>query len=53
MEVWLLAKVMVTGHRPERLNDRELEVTEWINSQIRKLKQTIAISGIEEGDDKI
>ena len=51
LEVWLLAKVMVTGHRPERLNGRELEVTEWLDSQIRELQPTIAISGMAAGAD--
>ena len=49
MEVWLLAKVMVTGHRPERLNGHELEVTEWLDNQIRELQPTIAISGMAAG----
>ena len=44
---------MVTGHRPERLNDRELEVTEWLNSQIRELQPIIAISGMAAGADQI
>ena len=53
MEVWLLAKVMVTGHRPERLNGRELEVTKWLDSQIRELQPTIAISGMAASADQI
>ena len=53
MEVWLLAKVMVTGHRPERLNGRELEIAEWLDSQIRELRPTIAISGMAAGADQI
>ena len=48
-----MAKVMVTGHRPERLNGRELEVTEWLDSQIRELHPTIAISGMAAGADQI
>ena len=44
---------MVTGHRPERLNGRELEVTEWFDSQIRELQPTIAISGMAAGADQI
>ena len=44
---------MVTRHRPERLNDRELEVTEWLDSQIRELQPTIAISGMAAGADQI
>ena len=48
-----MAKIMVTGHRPERLNGRELEVTEWLNSQIRELQPTIAISGMAAGADQI
>ena len=44
---------MVAGHRPERLNGRELEVTEWLDSQIRKLQPTIAISGMAAGADQI
>ena len=44
---------MVTGHRPERLNGRELEVTEWLDSQIRELQPTIAISGMAAGADQI
>ena len=48
-----MAKVMVTGHRPERLNGRELEVTEWLDSQIHELQPTIAISGMAAGADQI
>ena len=48
-----MAKVMVTGHRPERLNGRELEVTGWLDSQIRELQPTIAISGMAAGADQI
>ena len=48
-----MAKVMVTGHRPERLNGHELEVTEWLDSQIRELQPTIAISGMAAGADQI
>lgn len=44
---------MVTGHRPERLNGRELEVAEWLDSQIRELHPTIAISGMAAGVDQI
>ena len=44
---------MVTGHRPERLNGRELEVTEWLDSQIHELQPTIAISGMAAGADQI
>ena len=43
---------MVTGHRPERLNNRELEVTEWLDSQIRELQPTIAISEMAAGADQ-
>ena len=48
-----MAKIMVTGHRPERLNGCELEVTEWLDSQIRELQPTIAISGMAAGADQI
>ena len=44
---------MVTGHRPERLNGRELEVIEWLDSQIRELQPTIAISRMAAGADQI
>ena len=44
---------MITGHRPERLNSCELEITEWLNSQIRELQPTIAISGMAAGADQI
>lgn len=48
-----MAKVMITGHRPERLNGRELKVTEWLDSQICELQPTIAISGMAAGVDQI
>ena len=48
-----MAKVMVTGHRPERLNGRELEIAEWLDSQICELQSTIAISGMAAGADQI
>ena len=44
---------MITGHRPERLNGRELEVTKWLDSQIRELQPTIAISGMAADADQI
>lgn len=37
-------KMMVTGHRPERINGKEKEIEEWLDSQLLKYHPTIAIS---------
>lgn len=44
---------MVTGHRPERLGDKATSVAVWLDSQLRELKPTIAISGMAAGTDQI
>lgn len=44
---------MVTGHRPERLNGRELEVAAWLDAQLRELQPVYAISGMAAGADQI
>lgn len=46
-------KVMVTGHRPQRLNNREEEVSNWIYNQLKELKPSIAICGMAAGADQI
>lgn len=46
-------KVMITGHRPERLKGRENEVKEWIKQQLDELKPSLAINGMAQGVDQI
>lgn len=46
-------QVMVTGHRPERLNGREIEVMTWLDAELRELQPSIAISGMAAGVDQI
>lgn len=47
-------KIMVTGHRPERLKGREKEVEKWLDLQLYKFKPpVIAISGMANGVDQI
>lgn len=46
-------KIMVTGHRPERINGKEKEIEEWLDSQLLKYQPTIAISGMASGVDQI
>ena len=42
-------KVMVTGHRPERLGNKAIPAAMWLDEQLRELKPDIAISGLAEG----
>ena len=46
-------KVMVTGHRLERLANREKEVEEWLAAKLDELQPSIAISGMAAGVDQI
>ena len=46
-------KVMVTGHRPERLGNKATSAAVWLDSQLRELKPDIAITGMAAGADQI
>lgn len=49
-----MTKVMITGHRPERLKGREAEITEWINNIIRSLtSEDECITGCAKGVDTL
>lgn len=45
-------KVMVTGHRLERLGNRGEEVSIWLKKELKKLKPTVAICGMANGVDQ-
>lgn len=46
-------KVMVTGHRPERITGREQEIKEWLTKKVEELKPSDCISGMAQGADQI
>lgn len=46
-------KMMITGHRPQRLRGQEEEVRLWISKKITDLKPDVCISGMAEGADLI
>ena len=46
-------KVMVTGHRPERITGREQEIKEWLAKKVEELKPSDCISGMAQGADQI
>ena len=46
-------KVMVTGHRPERITGREQEIKDWLTKQVEELKPSDCISGMARGADQI
>lgn len=46
-------KVMVTGHRPQRLHGNESLVRAWFDEKIKELKPDECISGMAEGADQI
>lgn len=46
-------KIMITGHRPERLKGRENEVKIWITQQLEELHPSLAINGMAQGTDQI
>lgn len=49
-----MTKVMITGHRPERLKGREAEITEWINNTIKSLTdEDECITGCAKGVDTL
>lgn len=47
-----MIKIMITGHRPDRLKGKERLVTEWVNEQLDKYKP-LCISGMAQGVDQI
>lgn len=46
-------KIMVTGHRPQRLRGQEKEVSLWLSNMIKELNPDICISGMAAGADQI
>ena len=46
-------KVMVTGHRPQRLRGHEDDVRKWFYKKIQELEPTKCISGMAQGADQI
>lgn len=46
-------RLMITGHRPQRLNGNEILIKKWINDKIKELQPTECISGMAEGADTI
>lgn len=46
-------KVMVTGHRPGRLNGQEKKVRQWLSGMLTVLNPSLAISGMADGADAI
>lgn len=46
-------KMMVTGHRPERLQGKELEVIKWLDEKLREYQPTKAICGMASGVDQM
>ena len=49
----IVMKVMVTGHRPQRLKGQEKEISLWLTDMIKKLNADICISGMAQGVDQI
>lgn len=45
--------VMVTGHRPQRLQGQEKEISKWFNDKIKELNPSVAVSGMAAGADQI
>ena len=49
-----MIRVMITGHRPERLKGREAEILEWINNTINSLtSEDECITGCAKGVDTL
>ena len=49
-----MTKVMITGHRPERLKGREAEITEWTKNTIKSLTdEDECITGCAKGVDTL
>ena len=46
-------KVMITGHRPQRIKGREKEIKKWIEEQLEELQPHKAINGMAQGVDQI
>lgn len=46
-------KLMVTGHRTERITGREQEIKEWLAKKVDELKPSDCISGMAQGADQI
>ena len=46
-------KVMITGHRPQRIKGREKEIKKWIEEQLEELQPRQAINGMAQGVDQI
>lgn len=45
--------VMTTGHRPQRLQGKEKEISEWYAATLASLQPEVCISGMAMGADQI
>lgn len=48
-----MTKVMITGHKTERLDGREAEVKEWILKTLKSLGDTYNFTGMARGADTL
>lgn len=48
-----MIKVMIIGHKPERLEGREAEVKEWIFKTLKSLGDTYNFTGMTKGTDTL
>lgn len=48
-----MTKVMITGHKTERLDGREAEIKEWILKTLKSLGDTYNFTGMARGTDTL